>query len=56
MSKYRAICYYSGYAEGCGETEEEALSNAEYNVPLDANVDSFDTFCEDDEEDGEWND
>ncbi|MBP5362722.1 MAG: hypothetical protein J6Y71_06870 [Ruminococcus sp.] len=53
MSKYRAICYYSGYSEGYGETEEEALDNAEYNIPLDANADSFETFCEDSDEDDE---
>lgn len=53
MSKYRAICFYSGYSEGHGETEEEALNNAEYNIPLDADVDSFETFCEDDGEDGD---
>ena len=51
MSKYRAICYYSGYSEGYGDTEEEALSNAEYNIPLDATADSFETFCEDSDED-----
>lgn len=47
MAKYRAICYYSGYSEGYGDTKEEALDNAEYNIPLDANADSFETFCED---------
>lgn len=48
MARYRAICYYSGYSEGYGDTKEEALSNAEYNIPLDANADSFETFCEHD--------
>lgn len=48
MSKYRAIVYWSGCSEGYGNTEEEALSNAEYNMPLDANTDSCETFCEHD--------
>lgn len=50
MSKYRAICYYSGYCEGVGNTEEEAIADAENNVPLDATPDSYETFCEDGEE------
>ena len=50
MSKYRAICYYSGYCEGVGDTEEEAIAAAEYNVPLDADADSYEIFCEDDGE------
>ena len=53
MSKYRVICYYSGYSEGYGDTEEEAIADAEYNIPLDANADSFETFCEDSGEDEE---
>lgn len=53
MSKYRTICYYSGYSEGYGNTEEEAIADAEYNIPLDATADSFETFCEDSGEDEE---
>lgn len=53
MHKYRAICYYSGYSEGYGDTEEEAIEDAEYHIPLDANADSFETFCEDSDEDEE---
>ena len=53
MSKYRAICYYSGYSEGYGDTKEEAIANAEYHIPLDADADSFETFCEDSDEDGD---
>lgn len=47
MSKYKVICYYSGYCEGIGDTEEEAIADAENNVPLDATPDSYETFCED---------
>lgn len=43
---YRAIVYWSGCSEGTGETEEEALSNAEYYIPIDANTDSTEVFCE----------
>lgn len=46
MSKYRAICYYSGSCEGVGDTEEEAIADAENNVPLDATPDSYETFYE----------
>ena len=53
MSKYRAICYYSGYAEGYGDTKEEAIADAEYHIPLDANEECFETFCEDSDEDEE---
>lgn len=53
MARYRAICYYSGYSEGYGDTKEEALSNAEYNIPLDANADSTEIFCEDYEDEDE---
>ena len=49
MSKYRAICYYSGYSEGYGDTEE-ALADAEFHIPIDACADSFETFCEDSDE------
>lgn len=44
---YKAIIYWSGYSEGYGETEEEALSDAEYNMPLAANTDSTEIICED---------
>ena len=47
---YRAIIYWSSRSEGIGETEEEALSNAEYYMPIDANTDSFETFYEDSNE------
>lgn len=53
MSKYRVICYYSGSCEGVGDTEEEAIANAEYHIPLNADADSFETFCEDSDEDEE---
>ena len=53
MSKYRAICFYSGYSEGYGDTEEEAREDAEYHIPLDADADSFEIFCEDSDEDEE---
>ena len=53
MSKYRAICYYSGYSEGYGDTKEEAIADAEYHIPLDADADSFETFCEDSDDDEE---
>ena len=43
---YKAIIYWSGYSEGYGETEEEALSNAEYNMPLAANTDTTEIICE----------
>ncbi len=45
--KYRVICYFSGYCEGTGDTEEEAMADAEINVPLNADPDSYETFCED---------
>lgn len=44
---YRAIIYWSGCSEGTGETEEEALSNVELNMPIDANADSTEVFCDD---------
>lgn len=53
MNKYRVICYYSGYCEGIGNTEEEAIADAENNVPLDATPDSYEIFCEDYEDDEE---
>jgi len=56
MSKYRAICYYSGYSEGHGDTEEEAIADAEYHIPLDADADSFETFCEECDEEIEQED
>lgn len=49
-----ALNNYSGSCEGIGDTEE-AIADAENNVPLDATPDSYDTFCEDDGEDGDTN-
>lgn len=46
MSKYRAICFYSGYSEGYGDIEEEAIADAEYHIPLDADADGFETLEE----------
>lgn len=53
MSKYRVICYYSGWSEGVGDTEEEAMADAEENMPINADPESYDTFVEEgeDEED-----
>lgn len=53
MSKYRAVIFWSGTSEGYGDTEEEALVNAEYNMPIDANTDSTEIFCEDYEDEDE---
>lgn len=53
MSKYRAVIFWTGTSEGCGDTEEEALANAEYYVPIDADTENTEIFCEDYEDDEE---
>lgn len=41
MAKYVATIYYTGSAEGEGETEEEAIENARIELPF-----YYDTECD----------
>ena len=48
LSKYAAIIL-----KRYGDTEEEAREDAEYHIPLNADAESFEIFCEDSDEDEE---